>query len=142
MTITRAVLPVRWAFRPTPLVPRSLRLGIEERLDAKGEVLRPLAQSSVDEAAEVLQAQQAESVAIGFLHSYANAEHEQQVAQRLSQLLPDLSISLSSQVCPEIREYERLSTTCANANSISGDEESFGCCSATNCREFGIFDLG
>jgi N-methylhydantoinase A len=101
--------------RPRPLVPRPLRIPITERLDAAGNVLRPLEARSIQSAIEQLDSASVESVAIGFLHAYANPDHERRVAAELRMALPDLSISLSSEVCPEIREYERLSTTCANA---------------------------
>ncbi|TNF84999.1 MAG: hydantoinase/oxoprolinase family protein, partial [Gammaproteobacteria bacterium] len=101
--------------RPAPLVPRQLRLPVSERLDARGEVLKPFDAASVRAAVPLLESAGVTSVAIGLLHAYANASHEQRVAEVLEQVMPDLSISLSSEVCPEIREYERLSTTCANA---------------------------
>jgi N-methylhydantoinase A len=101
--------------RPAPLVPRSLRLPVRERLDAHGEVLIELDESSVLQCIPMLERSAVTSVAVGLLHSYANPAHEQRVAEILSDRLPELSISLSSEVCPEIREYERLSTTCANA---------------------------
>ncbi|MBH79917.1 MAG: methylhydantoinase [Gammaproteobacteria bacterium] len=101
--------------RPLPLVPRPLRLPIRERVDAEGEVLIPLDATSVRAAAAVLQAQSVESVAVGFLHGYANVSHEEQVARMLEDVLPGVSVTLASRVCPEIREYERLSTACANA---------------------------
>jgi len=101
--------------RPAPLVPRPLRLPINERLDAAGEVLVELDQKSIDDAVLILRDHKVESVAIGLLHSYVNPQHELAVADYLLQAMPELNISLSSAVCPEIREYERLSTTCANA---------------------------
>ena len=101
--------------RPAPLVPRQLRLPVVERLDATGQVLKPFSADSVRAAIPILEAAGVTSVAIGLLHSYANGGHEVQVAEVLEAALPGLSISLSSEVCPEIREYERLSTTCANA---------------------------
>ena len=101
--------------RPAPLVPRKLRLPIKERIAADGEVLVPLDEGSVAEAIATLQAQCVESVAIGFLHAYQNADHEQRVAELVRAQIPDLSITLASEVCPEIREFERLSTACANA---------------------------
>ena len=94
--------------RPQPLVPRPLRLPIRERVDAEGEVLIPLDATSVRAAAAVLQAQSVESVAVGFLHGYANVSHEEQVARMLEDVLPGVSVTLASRVCPEIREYERL----------------------------------
>ena len=101
--------------RPDPLIPRYLRIPVYERMSAEGVPLRALATSSVDAAIEVLGREEIESVAIGFLHSYSNSAHEEAVADQVSKALPDVALSLSSQVCPEIREYERFSTTCANA---------------------------
>ncbi len=101
--------------RPEPLVPRWLRLPVRERLDARGDVLIELDEQTVLEHVPHLEAAGVSSVAIGLLHAYANPEHEQRVAALLARALPSLSLSLSSEVCPEIREYERLSTTCANA---------------------------
>ena len=101
--------------RPLPLVPRPLRLPVVERLGAQGEVLKPFDADSVLAAVPRLEAAGVDSIAIGLLHSYANGQHEQLVAEVLARALPHVSISLSSEVCPEIREYERLSTTCANA---------------------------
>jgi N-methylhydantoinase A len=101
--------------RPAPLVPRSLRLPVPERLDGRGDVLRPLDLAAVERLIPILQARRVESVAVGFLHAYANPQHEQRVGDLLRAALPEVAVSLSSAVCPEIREYERLSTTCANA---------------------------
>src|SRR5262249_21765876 len=75
----------------------------------------PRDDASVAAVAAKLIADGVESVAIGFLHAYANPLHEQQTAEILASLLPGIPLSLSSEVCPEIREYERLSTTVANA---------------------------
>ncbi|MEM8767632.1 MAG: hydantoinase/oxoprolinase family protein [Pseudomonadota bacterium] len=101
--------------RPAPLVGRALRLPVAERLDARGETLIPLDEASVRRLLPTLEAAGVESVAVGLLHAYANGQHEARVRELLLEALPDLSVSLSSEVCPEIREYERLSTTCANA---------------------------
>ena len=101
--------------RPVPLIPRYLRLPIRERIDSSGQAIRTLDKSSIDTAIEALKSHRVTSVAIGFINAYANAEHEERTAEYLSKKLPDMSISLSSEVCPEIREYERFSTTCANA---------------------------
>lgn len=100
---------------PRPLVPRWLRLPVRGRMRADGREHLPLRLEDVDQACEVLEREGIQSVAIGLLHAYANPAHEQAVAERLQARLPGLSICLSSQVCPEIREYERLSTTVANA---------------------------
>lgn len=101
--------------KPEPLVPRDLRLTVVERMGAKGQVLLPLDEVSVDRVADALAAQEVRSVAIAFMHSYANADHEKRTAERLMRRLPDLSFSLSSDVSPELREFERFSTTCVNA---------------------------
>ncbi len=101
--------------RPEPLVPRTLRLPVPERLDAEGEVLRPLDRGALDPIVAELRARQVESVAVGLLHSYVNPLHEQEVGAHLQRALPGVAVTLSCEVCPEIREYERLSTTCANA---------------------------
>jgi N-methylhydantoinase A len=101
--------------RPDPLVPRYLRWPVTERLNAAGEVLRPLDEASVAALAPKLVEHGIESLAIGLIHSYANPAHERRVAEILGAAAPELSITLSSEVCPEIREYERQSTTCANA---------------------------
>ena len=101
--------------RPAPLVPRPLRIPVRERIGADGGVLRGLDTASLNNALDALDERRVESVAIGFLHAYRNPEHEQRVAAAVRERLPGASVSLSSEVCPEIREYERLSTTCANA---------------------------
>ena len=101
--------------RPEPLVPRYLRYGVPERMDARGQVRTRLDTARVEALAEVLRAENIESVAIGFLHSYANPAHEMQAREVLAALLPNVTITLSCEVCPEVREYERFSTACANA---------------------------
>ena len=100
---------------PTPLVPRRLRLPVRERLDARGEVLLPLAEDDVEALIPRLRSEAVKSVAIGFLHSYMNPAHEERSRDILLAALPDLEITLSSEVSPEMREYERISTACANA---------------------------
>jgi N-methylhydantoinase A len=100
---------------PPPLVPRRLRLPIRERIDAQGEVLLPLDEASIARAIEVLAAQQVEAVAVGFLHSFTNPEHERSVGDAVARALPDVAVTLSCEVSPEMREYERFSTACANA---------------------------
>ena len=101
--------------RPAPLVARHLRLPVRERMNVRGEPLVPLDEASVEAAIPELRKHGVESVAIGLLHSYANPAHEIRVAEILRKALPDLWITRSSEVCPEIREYERQSTACANA---------------------------
>lgn len=101
--------------RPKPLVPRHLRLPVSERVSASGKVLIELVEDSVHALVPILRDQGIESIAIGLIHGYANPTHERRIADILSQALPGISLSLASEVCPEIREYERQSTTCANA---------------------------
>ncbi|MGF1609005.1 MAG: hydantoinase/oxoprolinase family protein, partial [Kiloniellales bacterium] len=101
--------------RPEPLVPRALRWPVGERLNARGEVLLPLDEASVEALLPLIEEQGIESLAVGLLHAYANPAHERRVAEILRRRFPALPISLASEVCPEIREYERQSTTVANA---------------------------
>ena len=100
---------------PPPLVPRRLRLPVRERINAQGKVLQPLDERSVERAIETLAAQQIEAVAVGFLHSFTNPEHERRVGDAVVRRLPNVAVTLSSDVSPEMREYERFSTACANA---------------------------
>ncbi len=101
--------------RPDPLVPRNLRLTVPERVAADGSVLLDLDEDAVAALVPKLVEEKVEAVGVCFLHSYVNSDHEQRTAEILQAALPDLAITISSQVCPEIREYERMSTTCANA---------------------------
>ncbi len=101
--------------KPIPLVPRDRRLTVPERVDVHGQVLLPLDEKAVAALAAKIEALETESVAIGFLHAYANPAHERRARDILQAALPGMSISLSSEVCPEVREYERLTTTTANA---------------------------
>jgi 5-oxoprolinase (ATP-hydrolysing) len=100
---------------PAPLVPRSRRLEIDERMLASGEVLTPIAIDQVRKALRQLQDDGVVAVAVCFLHSYANPTHERAVAELAAKEFPGLAVSLSSAVVGEIREYERAVTTCANA---------------------------
>lgn len=101
--------------KPQPLVPRALRIGVPERLAVDGEELLPLDEDAVRAAAALFRERGIESVAIAFLHSYVNAAHEQAAAAILRDAMPGVSLSLSCEVSPEMREYERFSTTVANA---------------------------
>ena len=101
--------------RPEPLAPREWRLGVPERLAADGSVLLALDEAAVAAHGAFLRAEGVEAVAIGFLHSYVDDGHERRAAAILARELPDATICLSSEVSPEIREYDRLSTTIANA---------------------------
>ena len=100
--------------RPDPLVPRVLRLPVRERMGAAGNVLIDLDMETVDGALDDCDRRGVESIVVGFLHSYANPVHERTVAERIAGRGSDVNVTLSSEVCPEIREYERLSTACAN----------------------------
>jgi N-methylhydantoinase A len=101
--------------RPEPLVSRDLRLEVPERCAADGAVLLDLDEAALDALVPTLQARGIEALAISFLHSYVNPAHEERARARLARALPDLAITISSEVCREIREYERTSTTIANA---------------------------
>ncbi|MFN8469668.1 MAG: hydantoinase/oxoprolinase family protein [Caldilineaceae bacterium] len=101
--------------RPPLLAGDALRLEVDERLDADGNVLRPLDDGQLAAIAQRLRTGGAESLAVVFLFSYRNPTHEQRAAELLHRLLPDLPISLSSEVLPEYREYERTATTLINA---------------------------
>ncbi|MCO6417370.1 hydantoinase/oxoprolinase family protein [Siccirubricoccus sp. KC 17139] len=101
--------------RPEPLVPRQWRLGVPERVAADGAVLKALDEAALRAAAAELRAAGIEAVAICFLHSFTNDAHEKRAAEVLAEALPGLALSLSCEVAPEIREYERASTTIANA---------------------------
>ena len=101
--------------KPDPLVPRTLRHEVAERVSARGRVLVPLDLGEVRAIAESCRAAGVEAVAVGLLHAYAHPAHEQAIREVLSAELPGATVCLSSEVCPEIREFERFSTTCANA---------------------------
>ena len=101
--------------KPAPLVPRELRFGIPARLDARGNVLIPLDEAAVRGLAPVLEECGMEAVAIGYMHAYLDGRHERRTREILAGLLPGAAFALSSEVSPEIREYERWSTTVANA---------------------------
>ena len=102
--------------RAPPLVPRPLRLTVRERLSADGEVLIPLDEGRIAAIAETIRREEVGAVAIGLLHAYAHDAHERRIRDLLAPLLPaHVTICLSSEVAPEIREFERFSTTVANA---------------------------
>jgi N-methylhydantoinase A len=101
--------------KPKPLVPRDRAVGVRERLGPSGEVLLPLDEGSVREAAALMRREEVESVAVCLLHSYVNPEHEQRIGAILDEELPGVPVSLSAEVAPEFREYLRASTTVINA---------------------------
>ena len=100
---------------PKPMVPREDRLTLNERMGPKGEVLLALDAAEVDAMVRTILAGDYEAVAIGLMHSYANDAHEVQIAEALRAAAPDLSISLSSVISPQMRELPRFNTVIANA---------------------------
>jgi N-methylhydantoinase A len=110
--------PERYNLRmvpPEPLVPRWLRLGVRERLRADGSVEMPLDANSLGAALDRLAEAGVEAVAVCFLHSWRNPAHERQAAEAVRQRLPGSYVTVSSEVLPEIKEFERFSTAVANA---------------------------
>ena len=101
---------------PPTLVPRHLRLEVPERLDVQGNILLPLDEAALIAAArQLVEVEKVEALAIGFLHAWRDPRHERRAAEVIRGLYPDLPMTLSSSVAPEIREFERISTACANA---------------------------
>src|SRR6266849_5406828 len=100
---------------PIPLVPRARRLGVKERVRFDGKVATPLDPRSLAAGIERLKRAGCASVAVCYLHSYRNARHEQATRRALERLMPGVYISLSSEILPQIKEYERFGTTVVNA---------------------------
>ena len=100
---------------PEPLLPRQHRLTVEERIDARGEVLIPLDRAEVVALAEQVREAGYQSVAVGLLHSYLNDAHERLIGAVFAEMLPEVALSLSCEVSPQMREYERFNTVVANA---------------------------
>jgi N-methylhydantoinase A len=100
---------------PPPLVPRRLVFEVTERIGADGAVVQALHVGEVEDIARRLEADGVRAVAVCLLHSFRNPAHERSAAETLQRVAPDLSVSLSSDVMPDLREYERASTTVANA---------------------------
>ena len=117
--------------------PRNLRFEVRERLDAQGNVVEPLIEDDVHQIAEALAAEEVEAVAVCLLHGDANPDHESRVGEILRARFPDLFITLSVDILPQIREYERTSTTVINAyvgpivrqylEGMTADLRSIGC---------------
>ncbi|MEI8145433.1 MAG: hydantoinase/oxoprolinase family protein [Alphaproteobacteria bacterium] len=101
--------------KPRQLVPRQLRFTVPERVDVTGKVWIPLDEAALRGVAAKLVTEGVEAVAIAFIHSYANGAHEERAGEILAEAAPGLRVTLSSEVCPEMREYERASTAIANA---------------------------
>ena len=109
-----AAYDLQWT-KPAPLVPRHLRLEVDERIDFEGNVVKPLNEEQVVRAAEFLLGHGCNAIAICFMESYRNPIHEQQAARILEDRHPDLAVSVSSRILPQWREYERFSTAVADA---------------------------
>ncbi|WP_424813519.1 hydantoinase/oxoprolinase family protein [Roseococcus sp. YIM B11640] len=101
--------------RPAPLTPRALRYTVPERIAADGGVLLELDEAALRAVCAQARADGVTAIAVCFLHSFTNDAHERRAGEIIQQELPDVSLSLSCEVCPEVREYDRASTTIANA---------------------------
>lgn len=99
---------------PPPLIPRDLRKGVVERMNSKGEVYRPLDEDSVRQVVDFFKKENVEAIVISLLFSFLNPAHERRVAQICREVFPGALTSLSSEICPEFREYERTCTTVMN----------------------------
>ena len=105
-----------WTIRRTePIVPRRLRFEVTERMLHTGEVIEPVSDADVAGIVRRLEEEQVEAVAVCLLHSYAHPAHERQVGEAIRKALPDITLSISSEVAPEFKEYERMSTASINA---------------------------
>ena len=100
---------------PEPLLPRQQRYTVKERVNAHGEVLIPLDRAEVEALTDLIDEAGYQSVAIGLLHAYVNSNHERMIRDVIMEKLPDVMVSLSSEVSPQMREYERFNTVVANA---------------------------
>jgi N-methylhydantoinase A len=120
-----------------PFVPRYLRFEIAERMNYKGEVVAPIDDRSIERVAGRLREEAVESIAIVFLHAYANSRHEEYCASRLRALLPGVQITTSSELTKEWREYERSSTTALNA-FVQPAASTYLQALETDLREIGI----
>jgi N-methylhydantoinase A len=101
--------------QPAPLVARRFCFGVSERVNAEGRITMPLDEDGVHKIASEIAKAGVKSVAVCLLHGYANAAHERRIGAILAELLPGVAVSLASDISPEIREYERMSTTALNA---------------------------
>ena len=118
LEITRGRMPVMYDFswsKPVPLIPRYLRLEVDERINAKGEIIRPLDMNQVKTAVEKLLSYEVESIAVCLINSPKNPIHEQKIGELLKQMAPHIYVSLSTDVMPLVKEYERSSETAVNA---------------------------
>ena len=121
LEIMRATRPLPYDLawrKPTPLVPRTLCFEVDERIDAAGNVVRAIDPDDVLRVVDSVLETGVESVAVCLLHAYLNDRHERIIEQILRERRPNLSLSISSEVCREIREYERANTTVVNAYAM------------------------
>jgi N-methylhydantoinase A len=100
---------------PPPLISREHRFSVAGRIAATGRELIALDEAALEIIAAKIREASYQSIAIGFIHSYANDQHEKRAREIISRLVPDVSISISSEVSPQMREFERFNTVCANA---------------------------
>ncbi|TKC81745.1 hydantoinase/oxoprolinase family protein [Trinickia terrae] len=100
---------------PPPLIERCDRFTLAERIDAQGGILLAPTEAQIESVVERIEQGGYESVAIGFIHAYVNGEHERKMRDAIEKRLPHVSVSISSEVSPQIREFERFNTVCANA---------------------------
>jgi len=126
---------------PDPLVPRYLRLEADERVGADGSIVRELDESSVGRVAETFELEGVEAIAVCLLFSFRNPEHELLIQEILQRLLPGIPVTLSSEIAPEFREYERTSTCVINAYLLPITRSYVERLAAELDREFGISDL-
>ena len=118
LEVARQVRPQLYDYfvrKPDPLIERANRVEVEERLNSHGEVVDPLNREQLDAAVGKLRSNGVKSIAICFMHSYLNSSHEEAAKEAVQRLMPEAFISVSSEVLPEFREYERMSTTVLNA---------------------------
>lgn len=101
--------------KPKPLVKRRYIFEVDERVGADGTVVQKLDMTSVDAAIDAMRASGRETIAVSLLHAYANSDHEREIRRRINERAPELLVSISSDVSPKFREYERTNTTVANA---------------------------
>ena len=118
LEIARQIRPTLYDLqfeKPRPLVPRHRCFGVPERLDAQGQVLTPLDEDALRQVANKLRDEGVESIAVCFLHAYANPAHERRAGEIIAEVFPEAIVSLSAEVAPEFREYLRASTTVINS---------------------------
>ena len=112
---TRPDLYDFWEHRPSPLVRRRDRVGVAEKMSPNGDIVEPLDHDELETVVGQLEENDVDAIAVCLLHSYANAEHEQAIEEYIHSELPDTTVAVSSDIVPEYREYERMSTTIINA---------------------------